>query len=237
MRHDQQCPKRASLRALALIILLVPRLSAGESLLDEETWVEVSAKAEISERNEARARDTALGQALEQAVEMVAATIVPGLSKSEEFIAVRDEMTGRSSGFVRRYEIKEALCGSDECRVTVRAQVDKQALVRQLFELGLMATKAPIEQDGELQSIRLDVEGFGSLTEIAKLHSLLSSAITGIHAVHTRSISGRRVSLELETTIGSEQLAAKLSTRPLGGYSVQVTRMDSTSVGIRLFGR
>ncbi len=401
-------------------LLFVPRLGSA----DDEEWVEVTGEAAIVEDNEVHAREMALQQALRQAVEMVAGTIVSGISESSQFISVRDEITSQASGYVRRYEIKSTDCEEGTCKVSVRALVAKQRLSERLSDLGLLlqrrgyprvimliqeqnvgderpsawwfttavrsqvventlvsylnkilneadeACKAaprrsecwtplepgmrfrfmdyrsvsatPMVQEAKagvdltdeqarqlagltdaevaivgravavdqgtpwgveaLRSIRadvnlriidvasgnvlgtvglnrvqnfpnatmggeslmerlarelspriqrvvaeswgaeetgvrtisLEVDGLGSFEDLQRFRSLLSSAVTGVRTVTVNSMSGSKASLQVQATIGAEQLAAELSTRPIGNFTVRVTSMDSASVGIRL---
>jgi hypothetical protein len=119
-----------------LTALLVPFLAVAEG--ENEEWVEVTGEAAIVGDNEVHARQMAREQALRQAVEMVAGTIVTGISETQQFMAVRDDITSQSSGFVRRHEVKSQACSDGVCRVTVRALVAKGRLADHLSEIGLL---------------------------------------------------------------------------------------------------
>lgn len=126
--------------ALVAVALLGAPLSARAQAADEE-WVEVTGEAAVVGGNEVAAKEKALDQAQRNAVEMVAGTIVTGISEMKQYTSVRDEITSQGSGYVKRYEPKGSTCEGGVCKVTIRALVAKRALSEKLAEIGLLAAK------------------------------------------------------------------------------------------------
>ncbi|MFW5878895.1 MAG: flagellar assembly protein T N-terminal domain-containing protein, partial [Myxococcota bacterium] len=143
-------PSRYMVISLLAAALLPCSAFASE---EEDEWVEVTGEAAIVDDNEVHAREMAQQQALRQAVEMVAGTIVSGISESSSFISVRDDITSQSSGYVRRYEVTGSECEEGICRVSVRALVSKSGLAEKLSDLGLL-----IAQQGYPRLIMLLME-------------------------------------------------------------------------------
>ena len=120
---------------VAIATVLPAAAYAGD---DGGTWVETTGEAAIVGGNTAAAKAGALDQALRQAVEQVAGTIVNGISESKDFMSVRDEITSQGAGFVARYQREKTACADGTCKVTIKALVAKGKLRDKLDKLGLL---------------------------------------------------------------------------------------------------
>ncbi len=128
---------RMNLAKLIVLTALVP----GAALAADP--VEVTGEAAIVAGDEPAAKEKARDAALRLAVEMVAGTMVTGISESKDFISLRDEITSQSTGYVERFKILEEKCDKESgvCTSRIKAWVAKESLRNKLTRLGLLSQK------------------------------------------------------------------------------------------------
>ena len=103
--------------------------------------VESTGEAAIVNGNIEAAKRKAKKYALRDAVERVAGTFVTGISESKDWIAVRDEVTAQSGGYVSGWEPVSSKCDAASCKVTLKVTVSKGKLRDRLDKIGLLIQK------------------------------------------------------------------------------------------------
>lgn len=126
----------------ATLALVTLAILPSEVLADGgEEWVTASGEAAIVNDNEIEAKASAKDQALRNAVEQVAGTLVSAISETKDWMSVRDEITSQGAGFVKKYESPTYKCGGGTCTASVKALVAKGLLSKRLDQLGLLIQK------------------------------------------------------------------------------------------------
>ncbi|MDF1563505.1 MAG: hypothetical protein P1V51_10705 [Deltaproteobacteria bacterium] len=107
-----------------------------------EQTVESTGEAAIVAGNVEAAKQKAKQYALRDAVERVAGTFVTGISESKDWIAVRDEVSAQSGGYVSGWEpVGAPSCDAASCKVTLKVTVSKGKLRDRLDRIGLLIQK------------------------------------------------------------------------------------------------
>lgn len=82
--------------------------------------------------------------------------------------------------------------------------------------------------------VEVRVAGIKSYTELIRFQGMLKSGVTGVQSVQQRRMNGSTATLEVQCTSSAQTLATELSSRPLGKFSVNVTRVEPGIVGLTL---
>ncbi|MFC1529642.1 serine/threonine-protein kinase [Gemmatimonadota bacterium] len=89
-----------------------------------------------------KARDDAINNALDKAVERVVDSFVSSQSLAENSILVQDRIYTKTSGYITAYETQGFVEEAEVFRVTVRVDVNKAALFRDLEGIGLVPARS-----------------------------------------------------------------------------------------------
>lgn len=125
--------------ALASVALALA-LPAGRARAAEPATVEASGEAAIT-GNRILARERALEDALRNAVEQAAGTLVSSETRVKDHQLVSDKILTRASGYVTSYEVLETRQDGQAIRVRVRAKVGLDQLADDLAAIGITLSR------------------------------------------------------------------------------------------------
>lgn len=118
-------------RRLQVLLLWVTFGLLGTALpayAAEGDWATAEGMAAVAGRSEGEAKADALLDAMRNAVQEVLGTMLTSETLVENLVLVKDKILTRVEGYVKQYETLSEQCQGDECRVKIRARVEKMAL-------------------------------------------------------------------------------------------------------------
>jgi hypothetical protein len=212
------------LRAACLLVLLVlalwpPAASAGPA--DTGFTVQVEGLAAVEGNNAAAARERAVADALQRAVERAAATLLPPETIAQQDALLRQRVYPETARFVETYRIIAESPSATLYQASVEAVIAREPLRQALVKLGLVAGPAA----GPLGVVSVTARG---ATRHAQLASLLGSLQQQGQAqrVRYRSLAPGVVTLEVETPLAPAALAEEISRVSVEGARISVASPD-----------
>jgi hypothetical protein len=142
-------------------------LSTAALAADDTMTQEGEGSAAVSNKNEQKAYDEAKANALRDAVEKAAGVVISGDSITLNSVLVRDRVFSNTQGYVKKYDVVSKKIEKNVAMVTVRAEVGKTEL-----DKDLVAVKGMIQRLGRtklvvvLQEQSVDDKGVSTKSEV-----------------------------------------------------------------------
>jgi hypothetical protein len=219
-------PSIAARRRRAACLLLAPLLAlcpaaASAGPADTGFTVQVEGLAAVEGSNVAAARDRAVADALQRAVERAAATLLPPETLAQQDALLRQRVYPETARFVETYRIIAESPSATLYQASVEAVIAREPLRQALVKLGLVAGPAT----GPLGVVTVTARG---ATRHAQLASLLGSLQQQGQAqrVRYRSLAPGVVTLEVETPLAPAALAEEISRVSVEGARISVASPD-----------
>lgn len=125
----------ARVSVMCMLGMLVWHLGAREAASE---MITAEGVVTIAGENVAVGREKAIDDAIRRAVEQAVGTMISSETLTNNFQLVHDKILAQTSGYVKRYQIVKELRVSQELRITIMADVEKENLQQSLEALGLL---------------------------------------------------------------------------------------------------
>ncbi|MBE0558913.1 MAG: flagellar assembly protein T N-terminal domain-containing protein, partial [Proteobacteria bacterium] len=145
--------------------------------------VEAEGSALVTGGDLARARNEAVREALQKAVEQVAGHWLTLQDSGDKSPALKERITDQAEGFIQEYRIVSETTVLDVHTVAVRASVLAENLRKDLVEIGLVR---PIQPELPVIRISLTIRGIHAYGDYVKCRAVLRDRIPGIREIILR---------------------------------------------------
>ncbi len=184
--------------------------------------VQVEGLAAIDQGNVTAARERAVADALERAVERAAATLVPPETLAQQDATLRAKVYSDTARYVQTYRIIAEVPTGTLYQASVEAVVAREPLRQALVKLGVLSAGAPA---GPLGIVSVTARGATRQLQLTQLTTALTDRGQA-QRVRYRSIAPGVVTLEVETPLGPAALAQELARLQVEGAQVTVGSPD-----------
>ena len=216
-------PIAALIAVPALVVGLAgPVPSSAQPQGDTLLPVQVEGLAPIENDNITAAREQAVADALQRAVERAAATLVPPETLAQQDALLREQLYADPVRFVQTYRIIAELPAGTLYQASIEAVVDREPLRRALVDLGLLTAGAPA---GPLGIVSVTARGATRKAQLDALTAALGDQGQA-QRVRYRSAAPGAVVLEVETPLPPAALAQELARLQVEGAQVTVASPD-----------
>ncbi len=124
-----------------LVLALIPVGVQAEET-DELVQLQVVGEALIKDDNLPAARELAVADGLNKAVEQIVGALVYSETQVENYVLLKDSIRLRSAGYVTGYEIIDTWTEFDLCKVLLSVTVRKGMIIKDLDEMQLIIQRA-----------------------------------------------------------------------------------------------
>jgi hypothetical protein len=202
---------RAVISCFFALVICVPAVCRSQEGASTQV-VESEGSASVAGGDLARARNEAVRDALQKAVEQVAGRWLSPQDATDGSQAFKERITNRAERFIQEYRIVSETTAVDVHTVVVRASVLADGLRKDLLELGLIR---PTRLELLVTRISFTIRGIRSYDDYVKCRAILQNRIPGIRGMVLREASWSlaRFDLAAEGTVPAlaERLREKLA--------------------------
>jgi|GEM_PF-6804801 len=168
-----------------MLMLILPPLAAVAAGAPAPRWVETEGRAAVLGGDEAAARDAAVRDALDKALEQVVGLAVDSWSLYRKEMLVDHVFKARAAGYIRQHEILASRIDGTVCVVKVRALVGREAVEATLAALAahhavlVLADERNLGRPvaGQVIAPVLDDPFFQSAVRVAPANELRASGV------------------------------------------------------------
>ncbi len=191
--------------------------------------VQADGIAPIEQENLAAARDKAVTDALQRAVERAAATLLPAETVAQQDPLLRSKVYADTARYVQTYRITAEAPAGPLYQVSVEATVAREPLRQALIDLGLLAAGGP--PAGPLGLITVTALGATRYLQLSRLTTALVERAQA-QRVSYRSLGPGVVTLEVETPLPPAAVAEELARLQVEGARVSAASPDGRRVDV-----
>jgi len=170
--------------------------------------------ATVIQDNVPAARDTAVQDALRQAVEQAAGTVVEADTLVQNFQLVSTSVYTKTAGYVQSYTVVREWQEGTLYKVSIRAVVDMGTLEKDLGALGLLYQR--IKKPRVMVIILETQRGIRSVDSAAEAEMIRKLVQSGFTVMDQRQIQAIRASDQVKKLVGGDLKAAQLLGRQHG---------------------
>jgi hypothetical protein len=211
-----------------LIVTAIMPLSAAELPQVKELMVVGSGK--MGEGDIGRARQSAILNALREAVRISLLEFVPSPILEENTVTLDMEIFSQVTQYVHTFKILSETERTDGHEVLLQAQVDLQKVRESLSAIGLLGEKVV---QGEIVRIRM------VLAEVSRYHwyrefeDFLREGLSFIRGVQLRSVMTGEFTMDIELIGDIQSLIDALTTKEFGGFFLEINQALEDQVMVR----
>jgi hypothetical protein len=211
-----------------LIVAAIIPLSAAELPQVKELMVVGSGK--MGEGDIGRARQSAILNALREAVRISLLEFVPSPILEENTVTLDMEIFSQVTQYVHTFKILSETERTDGHEVLLQAQVDLQKVRESLSAIGLLGEKVV---QGEIVRIRM------VLAEVSRYHwyrefeDFLREGLSFIRGVQLRSVMTGEFTMDIELIGDIQSLIDALTTKEFGGFFLEINQALEDQVMVR----
>ncbi len=185
--------------------------------------VQADGLAAIEQGNVAAARERAIADALQRAVERATGTLLPAETLAQQDPLLRPRVYADAARYVQTYRIMTEAPAETLYQVSVEAVVAREPLRQTLVRLGLVAAGGP--QAGPLGIVTVTARGATRQLHLATLATALVDRAQA-QRVRYRSLAPGVVTLEVETPLSPLAVADELARVQVEGAHLTVSAPD-----------
>lgn len=211
---------------LLAIMIGSPFVSPAEEVLPTQA-VETEGNARITFGDLARARNEAVRDALQKAVEQVASRWLAPQEAARKSPVLKEQITDRAEGFIQEYRIVSEITGFDLYTVAIRATVLADSIRNDLRGLGLIGQaqlKPPVNR------ISLTIRGIRTYGDYIRCRGVLKEKIPEIREIIPREASWGLARFD----IAAEGTAQTVAERLRDKLAVEIQMQDDRVLEVHL---
>jgi hypothetical protein len=175
----------------------------------------------------ASARNNAIQDALQKAVEHVVITLIPTKTIASQSQIIRDNLYAKSNEYIHDYRIISEKQYKAVYQVNVRSTLFASSIMDDLQALGLLIVE---KKKVPVTVVVVLVRGLKSYTDFAKVKELLKTKMKVIMNIYQRRFEWGMASLDLEIQGTVQSFAGELV--KTGHFSLDNTRADQNYIEV-----
>jgi hypothetical protein len=175
----------------------------------------------------ASARNNAIQDALQKAVEHVVITLIPSKTIASQSQIIRDNLYAKSNEYIHDYRIISEKQYQAVYQVNVRSTLFASSIMDDLQALGLLIVE---KKKVPVTVVVVLVRGLKSYTDFAKVKELLKTKMKVIMNIYQRRFEWGMASLDLEIQGTVQSFAVELV--KTGHFSLDNTRADQNYIEV-----
>jgi hypothetical protein len=211
---------------LFAIMIGSPFISPAEEVVPTQA-VETEGSAQITGSDLARARNEAIRDALQKAVEQVAGRWLAPQEAARKSPVLKEQITDRAEGFIQEYRIVSEITVFDRYTVVIRATVLADSIRNDLRGLGLIREtllKLPVNR------ISLTIRGIRTYGDYIRCRGVLKEKIPEIREIIPREVSWSTACFDIITEGTAKTVAERLRDK----LAVEILMQDDSALEVHL---
>jgi hypothetical protein len=211
---------------LFAIMISFPFVSPAEEILPIQV-VETEGSARIIGGDLARARNEAVRDALQKAVEQVTGRWLAPQEAARKSLVLKEQITERAEGFTKEYRIVSEITAFDLYTVAIRATVLADSIRNDLRILGLIRQtqiKPPVNR------VSLTIRGIRTYSDYIRCRGVLKEKIPEIREITPREASWGLARFDIETEGTAQTVAERLRDK----LAVEIQKQDDHVMEVHL---
>jgi hypothetical protein len=211
---------------LFAIMISFPFVSPAEEILPIQV-VETEGSARIIGGDLARARNEAVRDALQKAVEQVTGRWLAPQEAARKSLVLKEQITERAEGFTKEYRIASEITAFDLYTVAIRATVLADSIRNDLRILGLIRQtqiKPPVNR------VSLTIRGIRTYSDYIRCRGVLKEKIPEIREITPREASWGLARFDIETEGTAQTVAERLRDK----LAVEIQMQDDHVMEVHL---
>jgi len=207
-------------------IFLLPSKGFSQNHEDIKT-VNTEGTSIIINDDLASARNNAIQDALQKAVENVVITLVPTKTMASQSHIIRDNLYSKSSEYIHDYRITSEKTYQTVYTVNVRSTLFASSIRDDLQDLGLLIVE---KKQVPITVVVLTVRGLKSYTDFAKVKELLKTKMKAVKNIYQRRFEWGMARLDLDIQGTVQSLAGELV--KTGHFSLGTAHVDQNYIDV-----
>src|SRR3972149_11944354 len=177
-------------------------------LEQDVVFLDAEGTALIKSDDFASARDDAINDALQTAVQQATGRLLAPKIVDEKYNTLKEKIFIKADEYIQNYRIinEKALAGV--YAVNVRAAVTLEGIRNDLLKLGFLQA---LQKKPQALPVSLTVRGIKSYRDYVKLREVIQRSINGVSGVHQKSLEWGAAVMEVEIQGGAKALIAELA--------------------------
>ncbi|HYA14428.1 MAG TPA: flagellar assembly protein T N-terminal domain-containing protein [Syntrophales bacterium] len=206
-------------------ILLLPSKGLLQDNEDIKT-VNTEGTSTITNDDLANARNNAIQDALQKAVEQVVIILIPDKTISSQSQIIRDNLYAKTMEYIHDYKILSERQYQAAYQVNIRATLFASSIREDLQGLGILVLKKQIP----ITVVFVTVRGLKSYSDFAKVKELLTTKVKAVANIYQRRFEWGVARLDLEIQGTVQSFAGELV--KTGHFSLDNTRADQNHIEV-----
>ncbi len=215
----RRLPLPSAIFFLFALIIVAPSVSLGEEVHPTQA-VETEGSARITGGDLARARNEAVRDALQKAVEQVAGRWITPQGAAGKTSVIKELITDRADGFIKEYRIVTEMTAVDLYTVAVRATVLANSIRNDLRAAGLIREKQP-----PVNRLSLVIRGIRTYGDYIRCRGVLKEKIPEIREIIPREASWGLARFDVAAEGTAKTVAERLRDKLEGEIQLQDDRL------------
>ncbi|MHB8907521.1 MAG: hypothetical protein ACYDAA_01405 [Syntrophales bacterium] len=220
-------PSRSVILLLFFAIMIAsPSISPAEEVLPTQA-VDAEGSARIAGGDLARARNEAVRDALQKAVEQVAGRWLAPQEAAKKSAVLKEQITDRAEGFIQEYRVDAETTAVDLYTVAIRATVLADSIRADLRELGLIRQT---ELKPSVSRISLTIRGIRTYGDYVRCREVLKEKIPEIRESVPREVSWGLARFDIAADGTTQTVAERLRDK----LAAEIQREDERVLEVQL---
>lgn len=220
--------KRVTVVIGLLIAGLVMPLPAAE--LPQVKELMVVGSGETIEGDVGKARQSAIMNALKEAVRISLMEFIPSSVLEENDIALHTEIFSRVTQYVQTFKILSETGKADRHEVLLQVQIDLHKLRDSLASMGLLEERVTEE---EVVRIRLMLAEVSRYPWYREFEDFLRKDLGFVRGVWLRYVMTGELTMDIELVGDTQSLLDALTTKEFEGFSLEIDRGAEDQITVR----
>ena len=208
------------------LIFLLPSEAISQDDEDLKT-ISTEGTSAIVNDDLASARNKAIQDALQKAVEHFVITLIPTKTVASQSQIIRDSLYAKSNEYIHDYRIISEKQYQAVYQVNVRSTLFGSSIMDDLQALGLLSLE---KKKVAVSIVVVLVRGLKSCNDFARVKELLKTQMKVIMNIYQRGFEWGIAKLDLEIQGTVQSLAGELV--KTGHFSLDTTRMDENYIEV-----
>ncbi|HVO66419.1 MAG TPA: flagellar assembly protein T N-terminal domain-containing protein [Syntrophales bacterium] len=201
-------------------LLLSPSMGLSQDNEDIKT-INTEGTSVIINDDLASARNKAIQDALQKAVEQVVITLIPEKTISSQSQIIRDNLYAKTTEYIHDYKILSERQYQAAYQVNIRATLFSGSIRDDLQSLGILT---PENRQIPITVVFVTVRGLKSYSDFAKVKEVLKNKMKAVANIYQRRFEWGAVRLDLEIRGTVQSFAGEVL--KTGHFSLDKTRTD-----------
>lgn len=191
--------------------------------------IETEGTCPLYGNDRAPARDSAIGDSMEKAVERVVGMLISQETAAENVEILNESIYPKYQNYIRDYRILHEGIDNGLYRVRVRATLSQSAIKHDLEILGILTEKWRSGDDAPT-IVGVTVRGIERYRDYEALREALEKSIQGVETVHLKRMRSGVAVMDVEIRGDTSLLARELQFQKFRNFSLYVTQITRDTI-------